>query len=93
MEKNVNEQIGIFGDYKSLEDKLKELLNTTAKKAFNMFYNGLSENEIGYLKINNANEIEIDWILNINSIQTNRGDISTSSLQKVILYLKISFIT
>src|SRR5690606_17405814 len=86
MEKNIKiEEVDKqINHYFILENKIKEMLDETLKRVYESVVGNLSENEKILLKIKNKEDLNINWILNINSVYTNRGELSTSSLQKVI---------
>lgn len=67
--------------YFDLENKIKEMLSLNVEKQFRLIYDKLSQKEKLFFDENNFN-FKINWVFNINSVYTNRGDISTSSLQK-----------
>jgi hypothetical protein len=66
--------------YFGLESKLKEFLTDVVKRCHAAIYVNSSDSEKAWLNLFNTSDL--NWILNINSVYTNRGDISTSSLQK-----------
>jgi hypothetical protein len=70
----------LFEHYFGLENKVKQLLEETSIDTYKGIYNNLPSNEKAYLKETPAT---LNWILNINTVNKNRGEISTSSLQKV----------
>jgi hypothetical protein len=58
------------------------MLNTVVERQFNLIYNKLSNEEKKFFNEKCLMNFQINWIFNVNSVYTNRGDICSSSLQK-----------
>ena len=74
-----------FNEYYLLEKKIKEILNESLQINYNNIYSKLSEKEKKNFTCS-PNELSLNWVLNVNFTYPGRGDISTSSLQKVIVF-------
>jgi hypothetical protein len=71
-----------IGDYNTLESLIKELLNETVINKLILTYNKLDDAEKKYFTIP-PEEVKVSWTFYINYTYPNRGDISTSTLQKL----------
>jgi hypothetical protein len=93
-EKNLDLNLPLL-EYQNYFDMEKDLINfidVNLKTQFLLEMKKLKENEKNYFNFDFVNDIKINWIININTVQKNRGDISSSSLQKFYnnLYKKIN---
>jgi hypothetical protein len=79
----INEEMTYF----DLENKIKQLLNETIKDQLNLQFSKLDNKEKEFINKKYLQEIQINWIFNINSVQKERGDLCSSSLQKFYHFL------
>jgi hypothetical protein len=67
--------------YYTLESQIKKMLTLNVEKQFKLMYEKLSPNEKKFFDEKSFN-FQINWVLNVNTVYNNRGDICTSTLQK-----------
>lgn len=70
-----------FESYYDLENKIKEMLSINLEKHYKFIIDKISQSEKEFIDEKNVN-FKLNWIFNINHSVANRGDISTSTLQK-----------
>jgi hypothetical protein len=89
---NLNLPLLEFQNYFDMEKELIKFIDVNLKNQFIIQIQKLKENEKNYFNMEFVNEIKINWIININTVQKNRGDICSSSLQKFYnnLYIKLN---
>lgn len=68
--------------YYKLETKIKNILNETVLNELKTLYSKLSSDEKKFFTIT-PEDLKVSWIVNINFTYPNRGDMSTSVLQKI----------
>lgn len=68
--------------YYKLETKIKNILNETVLNELTNLYSKLSSDEKKFFTIT-PEDLKVSWIVNINFTYPNRGDMSTSVLQKI----------
>lgn len=77
-------------NYFDFENRLKETLNSEVERQFNNLYAKLSDKERLLFNDKIFTMLKVNWIFNINHIQNNRGDLSSSSLQKFFHHIFIN---
>lgn len=80
----------IIRSYQDLQDKLKDNLTDSFMSVFIQMFNKLSNEERKYFNEDADKNLNVNWVININTVANNRGDLSTSSMQKVFhsLFIK-----
>jgi len=71
-----------FGNYFELEKEMTNFINETLISEFRLIFNKLSEKEKSLFNNEITKEIKLGWIFNANTVQKNRGDICSSTIQK-----------
>ena len=79
-EKNIFDNDNFKQEYYEIENHLKIILNRNLEKQFKQIYDKLKEKEKSYFEL--INLTSLNWVFNINTVYSNRGDLSSSSLQK-----------
>ncbi len=78
----LEESTDAFNSYYELESKLIEILNIQVEKLYISSIDKIDNNEKWYFSNDNTKKKSVNWIFNINHTVTNRGDVSSSSMQK-----------
>ncbi len=71
-----------FQNYYELEKEMIIFLNETLNSEFKSIFDKLSEKEKSFFNSEYTNGIKISWIFNANTVQRNRGDVCSSTIQK-----------
>jgi len=71
-----------FQNYYELEKEIQNFINESLNCEFTSIFNKLSEKEKSFFNSEFANGIKLSWIFNANTVQRNRGDVCSSTIQK-----------
>lgn len=71
-----------FQNYYEFEKEMINFINETLNSEFKSIFNKLSEKEKSFFNSEYTNGIKLSWIFNANTVQKNRGDVCSSTIQK-----------
>lgn len=71
-----------FQNYYEFEKEIINFINETFNSEFKSIFNKLSEKEKSFFNREYTSGIKLSWIFNANTVQRNRGDVCSSTIQK-----------